>query len=143
MRKFYEIGFTPSVKTEQVKRESCEPDAAGQTRVVAWLFYSANGLHNGIGLPRSEQYSGFPSGGAFTSARAARSLDYLDRQLTVKHWLEPDGSTLADVATYPFMAVATEAEQTLERRVCSAAWLDRLSSLAGIVRMPLLAENRA
>lgn len=117
-------------------------DAAGQARVAAWLFYSANELHNGIGLARNERCFGIPSGGEYAVRRAAKSLDYLDRHLAENDWLEPVGPTLADIAVYPFVAVATEAGQSLDGRAGIEAWLELVSALPGFVAMPRLADIR-
>jgi glutathione S-transferase len=117
-------------------------DPAAQARIVSWMFFTATELHGGIGLARNERSFGIPSGGDYATQKGVSSLAVLEDHLGNREWLEEGRATLADVAVYPFVAVAGEAGLSLDGRPAIAAWLARLAKLPGFVRMPLLADLR-
>ncbi len=114
-----------------------------QALVARWMFFTANNLHNGIGLARNEFGFGIPSAGDYALGRGERALGALDRHLAGRDWVELGRPTLADVAVYPFIAVAPEAGFDLTPHRHLTQWVDRLASLPGFVAMPRLLPNRA
>jgi glutathione S-transferase len=118
-------------------------DPSRQADVASWMFYTANELHNGIGLARNERCFARPSGGEFTAARAARTLELIESHLQTHGWLAGAGATLADISAYPFIAVAGEAGLDLDAKPAIGAWLARLHELPGFIAMPLLKDMRA
>lgn len=117
-------------------------DPAGQARIAAWMFFTANELHNGVGLARNERSFRIPSGGDYAFRKGEKALATLETHLAGREWLEGGRATLADVAVYPFVAVADEAGLSLAERPALTAWLDRLEALPGFVSMPRLRDMR-
>lgn len=113
-----------------------------QTRVARWMFFTANELHNGIGLARNEFGFGVPSGGAYALGRALKALALLDAHLADREWFELDRPTLADVSIYPFVAVAPEAGIDLAPYENLRAWVARVSALPGFDPMPRLLPDK-
>lgn len=123
---------------DEAGRRLWPDDPAQQAQVAAWLFFTANDLHNSIGLARNEFSFGIPSSGDFAAARAHGALATLERRLETTPWLEFRRLTLADISAYPFAAVAPEAGVALTDYPAVAAWIDRLEALPGFPPMPRL-----
>lgn len=114
-----------------------------QARVARWLFFTANMLHNGIGLARNEFGFGIPSGGQFAFQRGTIALELIDAHLADRAWFELDRPTLADISVYPFVAVAPEAGFDLARYRHVADWIARVSDLPNFVGMPRTLPDKA
>lgn len=114
-----------------------------QARVARWMFFTADELHNGIGLARNEFGFGIPSSGAYAMERAMKALALLDAHLADREWFELERPTLADVSIYPFIAVAPEAGIDLSAYSNLANWLARVSALPSFVPMPRLLPDKA
>jgi glutathione S-transferase len=115
-------------------------EAADRARVASWMFYTANELHNGIGLARNERAFGIPSGADYAAGRAATSLAYLEGHLASRTFLELERPTLADLSVYPFVAVAPEAGLPLDEHPSVQRWVSRLLELPGFLPMPMLKD---
>lgn len=115
-------------------------EAVNRARVASWMFYTANELHNGIGLTRNERAFGIPSGAEYAALRAAKSLTYLEAHLASRTFLELERPTLADVSIYPFVAVAPEAGLSLKEHPALQRWIGRLEGLPGFLPMPMLKD---
>ena len=115
-------------------------DPIEQARVASWMFYTANELHNGIGLARNERAFRIPSAGDYAAGRADRSLAHLEEHLAAREFLELGRPTLADISAYPFVAVAPEAGLPLDGHPALLRWIDRLSALPGFRPMPMLRD---
>jgi glutathione S-transferase len=115
-------------------------DPIDQAKVSSWMFYTANELHNGIGLARNERAFGRAGAGEYAVERGRKSLALLDEHLSSRRFLELDRPTLADVSVYPFVAVAPEAGLAIDAYEGIARWMGELAALPGFVPMPLLRD---
>lgn len=118
-------------------------DHIEQAHVARWMFFTANELHNGIGLARNEFGYGIPSAGPYALERGLKSLALLDAHLAGRQWFELDRPTLADVSIYPFVAVAPEAGIDLSPFANVAEWIERFAAVPGFISMPRLLPNKA
>jgi glutathione S-transferase len=111
-------------------------DPAGLAEVVAWLSFAANEINNGVTVARFAKLSGDPSIDLeLAQRRGGRSLKILDAWLNGREWLALDRPTIADIACYPYVALAGEGEVRLDGRDNVIAWIDRVQSLPGWVAM--------
>ena len=115
-------------------------DPADRAEVASWLYYAANELHNGVGLARNERAFNIPSSGDYAAGRGSAALTLLEQHLGSREYLALGRPTLADVAVYPFVAVAPEAGLPLDDYPAIRAWIDRLTALPGFTPMPLLKD---
>jgi glutathione S-transferase len=113
-------------------------DPAQQAEVASWMFFTANELHNGIGLARNERAFRIPSAGDYAAERGRKSLAWIEAHLADREWLELGRPTLADVSVYPFVAVAPEAGLPLDGYPAIQRWVARLGALPGFLPMPML-----
>ncbi len=104
--------------------------------ILQWLFFDATELHNGVGLARNHRLTGMPSDASAADRRARAAFDVLDAHLSRRGWLVLDRATLADVACYPFVAVAEEAGLDPTGWPHLSAWARRITALPGFVAMP-------
>ena len=120
------------------------PETPGdQARVARWMFFTANMLHNGIGLARNEYGFGIPSGGQLAFQRGTKALHLLEAHLANRKWFELDRPTLADVSVYPFIAVAPEAGFDLSPYEHLSDWVARFSEQPGFIKMPRVLPDKA
>ncbi len=108
-----------------------------QGRIVSWLSFAANEMQHGPATARVARLFGRPIDEALTASRAQAALQQLDRQLTGHRWLaETAAATIADVAVYPYAALAGEGGIDLAAYPAVRAWCGRIRELPGFVGMP-------
>ena len=105
------------------------------TEVMQWLALSENELLFGLARARAvkrfrrpwdlEQCQGYGRGG----------LRVLEGHLLAREWLSTESPTIADVACYPYVALAPEGEIGLDDYPAIRAWIGRVQALPGYVGM--------
>jgi len=63
-------------------------------------------------------------------------LNIIDRHLANRQWLVADKLSIADIAIYPYLALAHEGQVNLSHYQNISAWLARFESLPDYVSMP-------
>ncbi|MBD0267808.1 MAG: glutathione S-transferase [Cyanobacteria bacterium Co-bin8] len=111
-------------------------DAVGLSQVVRWLSTAAGEVRQGpesarlyhlfkvttISLERANQ-------------RAEFILTQLDQHLSQRHWLELNRPTIADVAVFPYVALAPDGQIDLAPYPHVQAWIERVKHLPGFISM--------
>jgi len=122
------------------KRYSGEPwwpdDAYRLAQIAAWLSTAANEITNGPALLRVHHKFGRDIDIARARQITAKVLDIVDRQLASRDWLAGDSVSLADLAIYPYLALAPEGGIDIAAYANIVAWFQRLRALPGYVSMP-------
>lgn len=120
-------------------REWLPVDAAAMARVCQWLELAQNEINAGLFLARAIRRFGY--GGSLEAAQAAghRALEVLEGQLERGDWLAGDHATLADVACFPYVALAPEGGLAISDYPAVGAWLGRFRRLSCFVTMPGIA----
>jgi glutathione S-transferase len=105
-------------------------------RVVQWLFTAANEIQHGPGAARLAVR--FNVSVDFPSARAIahKILGIMESELTGRDWLAIDRPTIADLACYPYLALAPEGGISLAPYPAVRAWIRRVEGLPGYIGMP-------
>ncbi len=112
-------------------------DAWVQARIVGWLSFAANEMHHGPATARVGRLFGRPIDEALTASRALAALQLLEQQLAEHTWLaETAAPTIADVAVYPYAALAGEGGIDLVPYPAVRAWCSRIRELPGYIGMP-------
>jgi glutathione S-transferase len=117
-------------------REWLPVDAAAMARVCQWLELAQNEIRDGLFLARAVQRFGYSGDLASAQAMGRRALDVLERQLARGDWLAGDHATLADVACFPYVALAPEGGVALADYPAIVPWLARFRHLNRFVDMP-------
>lgn len=112
-------------------------DALGQARVASWLSFAANEAARGPGQARLHVLFRAPGDLAEAQRRAVQVLELLDAHLAQHHWLaEGAAPTIADLAVYPYVALAGDGGVDLAPYAHIAAWFARIRALPGYIGMP-------
>lgn len=111
-------------------------DAEGLGRVQQWLSFAANEIHHGASLARLHFLLGVPVDLAVVQQKARACLAQLDARLDGRDWLELDRPTVADLACFPYAALAPEGRVPLDPHPHVQAWIERVKALPGHVSMP-------
>lgn len=112
-------------------------DPARLGSLQAWLSTAANEVAHGPALMRMHRKFGRTIDVEATAQRSLALLQLLDAQLRDRPGLlEGDRPSIADLAVYPYIALAPEGGLDLTPFAHLTAWIARLQSLPGHVDMP-------
>ena len=111
-------------------------DAKKAALVTEWLSTAANEIAHGPGALRLH----YKFGREINIAEAARVSDtvlkVLDKHLVKNDWLATGTITIADIAVYPYIALAHEGKVDLTPFIYIRNWLGRIEMLSGYAAMP-------
>ncbi len=112
-------------------------DAESLSRIVRWLSITAGEIRQGVEFARrfhlfNAQYVNIE----VATQQANFMLQQLEQHLTDKEWLELGYPTIADIAVFPYVALAADGKISLEPYPNILAWCDRLKQLPRFVAMP-------
>ena len=111
-----------------------EPLAAA--RVVRWLSTAAGEVRQGPENARLHHLFGAKAIGIERAhEKAAFILDQLERHLNERQWLELDHPTIADIAVFPYVALAGDGGIDLDPYPHVQAWIGRIQALPGYIPM--------
>ncbi len=106
-------------------------------QVIRWLSTTAGEVREGPGLARL--YHLFGSGTNINIDRAIEKsefiLNQLEQQLSQRTWLEFEQPTIADIAVFPYVALARDGKINLDAYPAVLAWIDRVKQLPGYIPM--------
>ena len=111
-------------------------DALSLAQVVRWLSMAVGEVRQGPEHARLYHVFGVTSINIDRATRQAEQiLTPLDRHLNERTWLEFERPTIADLAVFPYIALAPDGEISLENYPNVLAWIDRVKHLPGFVGM--------
>lgn len=110
-------------------------DALGEARVMQWLAVSENELLYGLAHARAVIRFGREYDLDQCHREAVSGLEAMEERLGAAPWLAADHPTIADIACYPYVALADEGRFSLEPYPAVRAWLKRVEALPGWVPM--------
>lgn len=111
-----------------------EAEAMGQ--IMQWLFLSASEIHVGLEAVRLYHLLGVSGINAEQATQKAKDvLQIIDRHLKGRLWLELERPTIADLACYPYIYLAPDAQIELSsyRNICT--WMEQVQNLPGYIAM--------
>lgn len=112
-------------------------DPLSQGRIASWLSYAAHEVFDGPNKARLHKKFGMPIDVALVDSTSRRVLTLLDSQLSRHRWLaEGTAPSIADIAVYPYIALAHEGDIDLSPYPHLNAWLGRVRELPGYIGMP-------
>ena len=63
-------------------------------------------------------------------------MEQIDKHLTDRKWLELDRPTIADIAAFPYIALAEDGKISLAEYPHILAWIERMKQLPNFIGMP-------
>lgn len=111
-------------------------DAASLAQVVRWLSVTAGDVRQGPENARLYHLFGATSINIDRATqKAAYILTQLDKHLRTRTWLEFERPTIADIAVFPYVALATDGKIDLAPYPNVLTWIDRVKHLPGYISM--------
>lgn len=111
-------------------------EALPMAQVVRWLSTAAGEVRQG---PENARLHYLFGATAINIERAHQKADYiltqLDQHLSTHTWLEFEHPTIADIAVFPYVALARDGKIELDAYPNVLAWIDRVKQLPGYVPM--------
>ncbi|MGX2041760.1 glutathione S-transferase family protein [Methylocaldum sp. MU1018] len=111
-------------------------EAEPMARVVQWLALSENEILYGLARARAIIRFNRPWDLAPCQELGRSGLSVMENHLERNRWLAADWPTIADVACYPYVALAPEGGVALDDFPHIGQWIARIQSLPGYVSMP-------
>lgn len=112
-------------------------DAVPLSQVVRWLSTTAGEVRQG---PESARLYYLFNATNINIERATQKAEFilaqLNQHLSDREWLELERPTIADVAVFPYVALAPDGKISLEPYPHILAWIERVKKLPGFVGMP-------
>lgn len=111
-------------------------EAIALGRVVRWLSTTAGEVRQGVENARLYHLFGAK---AINIERATEKshliLQLLDNHLAEQDWLEFDHPTIADIAVFPYVALAPDGNISLDGYPNVVAWIERVQHLPNFIGM--------
>ena len=111
-------------------------DPAHAGKVMQWLSTAANNVQHGPGDARLVDLFGYKIDKATTIANSNFLLPIFESHLGKNNWLEMNRVTIADIACFPYIALAHEGGISLEPYPNIRAWIARIKALPNFIGMP-------
>jgi len=120
--------------------EAWLPTEAGSlARVMQWLSTAANDVARGANDARLHDKFGYELDVELARRKAHHVLKLFEERLKDKDWLELGRPTIADIACFPYLALAPEGGVPIDDYPAVRAWIGRIKALPGFVPMSGLA----
>jgi glutathione S-transferase len=110
-------------------------EATALAEVAAWLSTAANEVSMGPNRLRLHYKFGRAINSEESRQTAINLLNILQGRLEKYEWLATDHLTIADIAIYPYIALAPEGRLDLESYPAVTGWVSRIQALPGYVGM--------
>ncbi len=111
-------------------------EALPLAQVVRWLSTTAGEVRQGPENARLHYLFGATTINIERAhQKAEHILTQLDRHLSTHTWLEFERPTIADIAVFPYVALARDGKIELDAYPNVLAWIDRVKQLPGYIPM--------
>jgi glutathione S-transferase len=111
-------------------------DAASMGKVTEWLETAAIEIANILAAARRHYLFGANVDIELLEKQAHVLLKLIDAHLAKRPWLALDHPTIADLACFPYIALAGDAKISLEAYPHIGTWMERIKQLPGFIVMP-------
>jgi glutathione S-transferase len=111
-------------------------DPAAEVEVQRWLAIAAGDIRFGPAMARLIVRFGKAADLAGAHQVAHELFRFMEIHLAERDWLAGERPTIADLACYPYLAVADEGSLSLDERPAIRAWIARVEAIPGFQPMP-------
>ncbi len=112
-------------------------EALPMAQVIRWLSTAAGEVRQGP--ENARLFYLFGEGTKINIERATQKSEFifrqLDQHLSTRDWLECDHPTIADIAIYPYIALAGDGKIELAPYTHVLNWMERIKQLSGYIPM--------
>jgi glutathione S-transferase len=112
-------------------------DPVARARVHQWMFVEQNDVEPNLGRARFWRLTGrdtlAPEVHANCVARGEAAVDALEAHLGDRGWVAGDAYTIADLALWAYVHLASDADVDLASRPSVRAWIERVQATPGFV----------
>lgn len=113
-------------------------DALQQAHIASWLSYASNEVHQGPATARVIKLFRRPGDLEGAQAKGRQVLELVSAHLAERAWLVGEQPSIADVAVYPYLAMAEEGGLSLAPYPHLQGWFARIRALPGYLELPRL-----
>lgn len=111
-------------------------DAEGLSKIVRWLSTTAGEIRQGVEWARLFHIFKVQTIDIdLAYQKSAFILNQINNHLSDREWLELDRPTIADIAAFPYIALAGDGKVSLNEYPHILAWIERIKQLTGFVGM--------
>ncbi|SAL72585.1 glutathione S-transferase domain-containing protein [Caballeronia udeis] len=110
-------------------------DAASMGKIVQWLSTGGGEVMNAAGA-RLVKILNYPLDLEKLQTGAHRVFTIMNEHLATREWLELGHPTIADIACFPYTALAGEGGIDLNQYPNLRSWIKRMKALPGFITMP-------
>ena len=107
-----------------------------QAEVVQWLFTAANEIQHGPCASRLIDKFNYQLDKELAISKSKKILELIDQHLSVNNWLAINRPTIADIAVFPYIALAPEGGIDLSNYNNIHRWMNNIKALDGFLTMP-------
>ncbi len=111
-------------------------DPASQARIQFWLATASNEIQHGPAAARVIRVFGAPRDYNQAATVAAGVLSLIEQHLSHRDWLVADHISIADIAIYPYVALAEDGDIALDAYPHINQWRTRIEALPDYVPLP-------
>lgn len=113
------------------------PDIADNlASVMQWLSVAGEELFSGLAGARGILKFGRPGNLAECQTLATKTLEIIDNQLNKQAWIAGSQVSIADLACYPYIALADQAQVNTDKYLAIQRWFRQIEALPGYISMP-------
>jgi glutathione S-transferase len=118
--------------------------ATAMAQITSWLSFAAKELTVGLATARVDYILGGKGINFVTrleidvsraTTQAVKSLEVLNQQLATRQWLVDETPTIADIACFPTIEFAHEAEIAMDAYPHVQSWAERFRNLPQFIQM--------
>ncbi len=111
-------------------------EAEAMAKVGQWLSTAANEIQHSVAAARLHFIFNAKIDLELARSKTFKILQVMDEHLQKQDWLEGNRPTIADIACFPYIALAADGKIALEDYLHVIVWISRIKQLPGYVGMP-------
>lgn len=111
-------------------------DALQMAKVMQWLSTAANEIQHGPNLARLYHLMNAKVDVELATQRSHAILRVMDGHLGGREWLECGRPTVADLACFPYVALAHQGRIDIDAYSAVVRWVERIKALPNFTTMP-------
>lgn len=103
--------------------------------IQEWLSFSSNEIANSLNIARLKYKFNADVDWDLAQKKSILVLKLVDQHLKTRDWLELDRPTIADLACYPYIALASEGKIDIQPFLNVYRWIQNVQKLPGYIGM--------
>ncbi|NCN11127.1 MAG: glutathione S-transferase [Leptospira sp.] len=103
--------------------------------IQEWLSFSSNEIANSLNIARLKYKFNADVDWDLAQKKSILVLKLVDQHLKTRDWLELDRPTIADLACYPYIALASEGKIDIQPFLNVYRWIQNVQNLPGYIGM--------